>query len=277
MILFAPKSDQMVEIEIPDGVKRIACCVSGGADTALLLYILGKYVIENKRDITILPFHICYMDIPAFRECLDVIYKVRELLNCDDKVIENPHFEIFTHKASQFIPEWIQANFLDKGIVDQFYSGLTMNPKVGKFNKLARGRSGEMSIPRRPLFREQFVTDEDFKKSIENDCPLPHPKYPDNFPVYYLESPFVNVDKRFIAEMYDLFNIKDELFPLTRSCVGGFLKTEGFTEPCGECYWCEEKLWAFGSYDVPRESFLLDFKNEYKFYWESFVDEVNKQ
>lgn len=281
MILHAPKSDQLVEIEIPDGVKRIACCVSGGTDTALLLYVLGKYIIENKRDVSILPFHICYMDRPAFKDALNVTNKVRELLNCDHNVIENIHFEIFTHKTDQFVSDWIQGNFLDKNIVDLFYSGWTQNPKDKNFKSqsktVAKGRDGGWGHIRRPLFRDEFCTEEQKMESVKNNTPLPHPIYPEGFPRYYLECPFANVDKKFISEMFDFFKITDELFPLTFSCIGTFLETDGFTKPCGGCFWCKEKEWAFGKIDVSRQSYLLEFKHMYPQYWRSFLKLVNKE
>ena len=41
----------------------------------------------------------------------------------------------------------------------------------------------------------------------------------------------------------------DELFPITASCVAYAKKTNHFSEPCKECWWCREKKWAFGMYD----------------------------
>lgn len=279
MILYAPKSDQLVELEIPDGVKRIAVSVSGGADSALLLYILGKYIIENKRDVSILPFHICYMDRPGFKDALNVTNKVRELLNCDYDIIENIHFEIFTNKVHLFVRDWIIGNFLDKGVVDLFYTAWTRNPKDENFQlqtgseTVAYGRD-EWGHIRIPLFSDEFCTEEQKNESKKNNTPLPHPNYPEGFPQYYLECPFANVDKKFISEMFDLLKIKDELFPLTFSCIGTFLKTDGFTKPCGECFWCKEKEWAFGQIDIPRQSYLLDLKDDYPDYWKRFIIEL---
>ena len=46
-----------------------------------------------------------------------------------------------------------------------------------------------------------------------------------------------------------VFNLMDDLFPLTMSCIGFEKETNYFTEPCKKCYWCHEKKWAFGCYD----------------------------
>ena len=61
--------------------------------------------------------------------------------------------------------------------------------------------------------------------------------------------PFDNEDKRFIAEMYNKFNLMEDLFPITASCVEYAEETDYFTKPCKKCWWCREKKWAFGMYD----------------------------
>jgi hypothetical protein len=64
-------------------------------------------------------------------------------------------------------------------------------------------------------------------------------------PVYHADnlyySPWWNMDKKFIAEIYKQENLLDELFPLTRSCENSQY-TEGH---CGVCWFCAERKWAF--------------------------------
>lgn len=61
--------------------------------------------------------------------------------------------------------------------------------------------------------------------------------------------PFVQIDKKWIAGMYEQLGLMDELFPLTASCIGDNEDSKFYTEPCKKCFWCYEKLWAFGCYD----------------------------
>ena len=69
-----------------------------------------------------------------------------------------------------------------------------------------------------------------------------------NIPEY---KPFEHVDKRFTAQVYEDLFLLETLFPLTRSCLNKDTeKTNYYEKPCGECYWCEEKFWAFGQYDA---------------------------
>ena len=60
--------------------------------------------------------------------------------------------------------------------------------------------------------------------------------------------PFVNVNKKFLAEIYKQEGIMD-LHNISESCTGFAADTNWFTEPCKKCFWCHERYWAFGAYD----------------------------
>ena len=62
---------------------------------------------------------------------------------------------------------------------------------------------------------------------------------------YNVYKPFLNVNKRFVAGVFKENNLMDDLYPITRSCVGGKKQTNNFTEWCWQCFWCYEKDWAF--------------------------------
>ena len=126
------------------------------------------------------------------------------------------------------------SHYLDDGKVSVIYTGVTSNP------------------PER-------VTDTFGMDTTQHD------RTPENKTLlhddgYY--TPWTNVDKRKIAEMYQHAGLMQDLFPLTRSCEYNpdydrkalFHKTKGYAsgvkDPgmghCGVCWWCEERLWAFG-------------------------------
>jgi len=56
-------------------------------------------------------------------------------------------------------------------------------------------------------------------------------------------APYINYDKKDIARMYKDNNLMD-LFKLTSSCE----TTENLDHHCGRCWWCKERYWAFGEY-----------------------------
>lgn len=63
--------------------------------------------------------------------------------------------------------------------------------------------------------------------------------------LYSVYKPFLNVNKRFVAGVFKEENLMNDLYPITRSCVGGGWQTKNFTEWCWQCFWCYEKDWAF--------------------------------
>jgi 7-cyano-7-deazaguanine synthase in queuosine biosynthesis len=58
--------------------------------------------------------------------------------------------------------------------------------------------------------------------------------------------PFFNIDKKQIKNMYDELGLTETLFPITRSCDNPKVKTGHCN---GKCWWCEERKWAFGTYE----------------------------
>ena len=56
--------------------------------------------------------------------------------------------------------------------------------------------------------------------------------------------PYINVDKKFVAGIYQEHNLWD-LYDMTGSCVGLAENTDFFTRECHQCFWCHEKKWAF--------------------------------
>ena len=53
--------------------------------------------------------------------------------------------------------------------------------------------------------------------------------------------PWANIDKSKIAELYEHYDLTESIFPYTLSCVSSTT-----AEHCDDCWWCEERKWAFG-------------------------------
>ncbi len=60
--------------------------------------------------------------------------------------------------------------------------------------------------------------------------------------------PFYIVNKLFVKGVFEQHGILEEIYPLTGSCTGGPNITKLWTEPCKECFWCHERKWAFDKY-----------------------------
>ena len=60
--------------------------------------------------------------------------------------------------------------------------------------------------------------------------------------------PLARVNKLFVQGVFEQENLMDSYYHLTGSCTGTANETNFFMEPCKECFWCNEKMWAFGKY-----------------------------
>jgi hypothetical protein len=123
-----------------------------------------------------------------------------------------------------------QIRLADKeGLFDLRMYALTANPpyKVMKEHNLLNKRVEERDIENK---KDEWVL---------------HQRY--HGPMY---QPFINVDKRFIAQCYEDFNLW-RFYNNTISCerLRDTPDMKFSEEPCGHCWWCREKMMAFGMLD----------------------------
>jgi len=219
-------------IELPDlDVDVIALSLSGGADSALLAFLIAKDIVESNSKTKILPFT-RYRPWPEeaprnwnVTRAKDVIQKIVEILETNvflDLHVEYPQIQRMMTVAE----EREHVKDLHKKLVDftknqgykscKFYYGVTSNP------------SKEVMIENDFLY-DYRIKDRDVKNRQKRDT-----------------RPFDLVDKKFIAEIYKLENLLDTLFPITYSCEGDHNSTKNYSVHCETCWWCKERLWAFG-------------------------------
>ena len=191
---------------------RAGIVCSGGADSSILLYILMKYSTT--------PIHVYCLASKEKQRAVakvtaDVISKCMELTGNTIAYHHISYTDVQTKNELHKMPKWDLANKR----IDIAYHGLTLMPPFEVVEKF------------------KSPTDE----SVIN---LRHPEtvkdhYRDNNTYY---TPFANMNKQQIKELYDLLGLTDILFPITRSCES-LVQSTGH---CGECWWCEERQWAFG-------------------------------
>lgn len=187
----------------------IGISVSGGADSAILLYILMKYSLD--------PIHVFSCSSKEKNRisphvALDVIDKCIDLT----KNSNVNHHIYFVDK--QTLSSWMAGLILyvNNKLVEIMYTGVT-------------------SMPPQEVTESFGVSNglED-KRSPKDIRPLYYPNK--------IYTPFFNIDKRQICELYKELGVLDELYPVTRSCENLYF-TSGH---CGQCWWCKERLWGFG-------------------------------
>lgn len=215
-------------------ISTMGVWVSGGADSALMLYLLCKQIKLDNLQIKVQTSTVDYKR-PYQNIGYNIVKKVQEILECDDTILEpqvyNPPGDtVWTpDELKQQFKDINRVNFTNRHI-QLLYTGTTLNPPVTVQEQFEYG----------VLHDIEAIRGRDVVKQIE--------KYQvheiDNQTFEFIEiRPFLETDKQAIGELYKEHNLMDNLFPITRSCED--LNT--VTGHCGHCWWCEERLWGFNT------------------------------
>ncbi len=225
MKLVSKDGTQSIDFEIPEKYKRILICCSGGADSTMALYLLNLYFQETKRvdtEIIIVTATCIFGAVPA-----NAIYA-----------------QTIVHKIMEFFPD----NLINYHHI--FYKGEIENIEV-VFKDAELKILGDSANPK--FLSKKYINDLTFISHRHEDR-----DYDEIKDCWDTESimrrqqyrPFWCVDKKFIADMYDHFELRESLLPLTWSCtVEGTEHNENYTKHCGFCWWCKERDWAFNYED----------------------------
>lgn len=195
-----------ISVDVHDG--PIGVSISGGADSAILLYILMK-----NHDGPIYAYT-CSNSLKHHKNSLHALQVIT-------KCIELTGSMNITHRTF-FVPQ-------------QSFSSLFDN-----LGNLYRRDGVEVIYTSVTALPPRTVTDSFYSETPLRDKRDPgviRPLY--NGPYY---SPFFNVDKAVIKSLYEECDVLEQLFPVTRSCE----TIENISGHCGKCWWCEERYWGFG-------------------------------
>lgn len=197
-----------ITVDIHDG--PIGISLSGGVDSSLLLYIL----MSNSDN----PIHIftCAVDNKNRSTIRSSTNVVNTLINKTNNYNVFHHFHYVKEVTTLEILFKQQLQFLKNQTINMLYTAITNNPPLDVQND----------------FKSLSTENEERHPLIQKDV------YEKDILVY---KPFVNINKKAIAKLYKELNLIEDLLPVTRSCESLEL-SEGH---CGECWWCEERNWAF--------------------------------
>ena len=217
-MLFENSQDNW-EIDLPSNITNIGLKISGGADSAIVCYMLAKYVMEERPDITIHPVTgIADNKLYQQKYADSVLRKVEELTGI---VFGKHQYKDVT--ASRYILD--QEDFLkslyEQELFNLHFAGITANPS-------------EDDAPQLYTSINAMPTDDRSKQLIKKDN-------------YRL--PLINIDKRGVAEHYTRLGVMDTLFPVTRSCEARVTDSEyNIDKHCEVCWFCKERYWGFNRY-----------------------------
>jgi 7-cyano-7-deazaguanine synthase in queuosine biosynthesis len=203
------------EIDIIDG--PIGITMSGGADSSLLCYILMKYTTGP---IHIINFSAKYHQWASPGNVADVVGFCIDNTGFDSgNVFMNTYF--MPQKTIPVMADRIKS-YTQQEIVSIVYGATTATPPEEDLKFFKVKTIDYISTSRDPNTTRSLFS-----------------------PIGYYR-PFFNIDKKQIKNMYDELGLTDTLFPITRSCDNPKVKTGHCN---GKCWWCEERKWAFGTYE----------------------------
>ncbi len=226
------KEGEFINLELPNH-GNIGVLVSGGADSALLTYLLAYYIKKNQLPVQIFPITAELLSRPYnLRYSQRVLEKISELLNFKFNLHLNffipNHLGEWSDEQKVAVKSYYTADFIKRYQLVFLYNALTSAPS-------------EEDLP--PGIRSESPgrTSEEWKEKQKNIDPQ--------------KVPFIDIDKRGIAELYAKFNLLESLFPLTRSCESELEETIYCTKVCSEvlpleeyCWWCREREFAFSKF-----------------------------
>jgi hypothetical protein len=223
--------------------KNIGVSLSGGADSALLTYLLCNLIEKNNYDITVhIISHIrCWKTRPWQRyNSLDVYnWLISKFSTLHFERHENflpPDFE-WGNKGPNIVDEYGKLNSGDIIEIRAFaeYIGYTKNLDA-YFNAVTKNPNvlidGAMDI------RNVEPSLENLNKMITTHMGR------------VSSHPFRFIDKSWIYKQYKRLGILS-LYNITRSCEGEFANIDyesytlgNYIPLCGKCFWCKERTWA---------------------------------
>ena len=200
-----------IDIDIHD-MYPVGISVSGGADSAVLLYILLKEISQTVHIYTFLGEVKRHIAEPVIDQ---VVSKCIELTGNSNLI---HHKEYIDAVNPQLMHSTLKEKIKNKevGII---YNGITKFPPddvIKNFNEKLDHSLYEKrkDVQNRPLY-------------FENN---------------FFYRPFMNMNKKDIFKLYSNLNLLKSLYSITRSCENELSPIQH----CGKCFWCEERMWGFG-------------------------------
>ena len=217
-------SQDTIDLSFDSKATNILVKVSGGLDSAIVLYMLCEYASNERPDLNIIT-----MTANDWKKPYQVAF-AEKIINWHRSKF--PLVNILEHETSQLEHGY---NYI-KGQQD-------LKDKVMEKYDIHISCNGINALPPQGIvFRndrnvvQDGPTDDRYGRAGQWD--LGKKRF----------SMLRNLDKKGVAELYTKFNLHDSLKNITRSCESHRAeKTNNFTTHCGHCWWCNERKWGFGT------------------------------
>ena len=214
--------------------------VSGGADSAILLYHLMKHSKDKIHIFSLGTNDKRRLNLSVATQVVEKCIQLTDNINIEHHI---NYCETQTLNSLLVMPK----QFIKEKRIKIVYNGVTSNPPkkvLDTFKLKSLELDRDPSVERDVLSSYQLSLVFDRDSNVERDVL----SFDD---IWY--SPWANIDKKTIASMFKEENLIETLFSITRSCAYDpthhyfieNVKDPGYGH-CGECWWCEERYWAFG-------------------------------
>lgn len=237
------KFEFLEDLENLDKIKSVSLGLSGGTDSVALLYLLCLTIPHAKI--------VCYCGVENVKPTNE--WYVRDIFQIMQEKFPHVNMVLEFFYFNRFDPVIVQRT-------EEYWNSIKDKSNLSTFNGVAKiiafkdpceeinrkhkcqlwfnamTKNPPISVQKEMGFEHLAEKRRNKKRPIQRA----HGAY----------EPFVNEDKKTIAAIFKKFNLMEDIFPLTQSCNNNHKNTEYFTKPCGNCYWCYEKLWAFGTMDI---------------------------
>lgn len=240
----------LIPDKTPDGreIEAVGVHSSGGCDSSILLYNVAKEAKARNIKVYALTVRRPKPTNPVYAK--KVVNKINELLDMEiEHIVYYPTIGE-SEEQNYFVDEYYAADMnmlnFSKGLYQLSFSGLTSNPTAEEQEEFFVTRSTLEHKRGKDVVKdtERFFTMQEALDFTENWSGLPYSlEGPLDLSKHvWSKRPYYNMDKKGIAKMYEDEGLMDTLFPCTRSCESD----TQMTGHCGQCWWCEERMWAFG-------------------------------
>ena len=247
--MFISTSQSDILIDFTDE-KVVGIKLSGGIDSAIVFYMLCKHIQDNNLKTAILPITLNDWAKPFQEEFSKrVTYWMKSTF---------PSIEILPNAIKQ-CPKSHEGYEREQDI--HLYETHQQTP----FNLYFTGINKN---PPKEIYSQFYNSKKELREGPEHDRPgtepisIEHPYFWNRDGYWQLGrtndhgvkqgemtsiSLLMHLDKKGIAELYDMFDLKESLYTITRSCENyDPVLTNNFTTHCHtECWWCHEKHWGF--------------------------------
>lgn len=224
---------QSIEFNLPLGT--VGFTLSGGLDSTTLLAFACEYIdqYDLMDSITIQPFHglenLRPNTVIDVENILEIIQKKYPSVKINDLIVYPVYSEIVYSEKKQGPDE--------QGKVPQ------MN---AFYNQYCKDNDISCIVMAMNCLPEQYILDEWGCKYYSKDRMRRDRAEIVLFENFCYYQPMVNVDKRLTAAMFKYCQLPDSIVDMNTSCTGFPDETDYYQKPCGKCYHCMEKKWAFG-------------------------------